>query len=224
MLARTVVLVALFALAQSDRTVRPTALPSDLDIARRTLEQLGAGGTRAPLEVLGMSLAGYNFHRELDVGQGLRVIAVSCTLAVDRGLLAFDRNGKLIGKSGTGEIISIQLVDLDHDAIDEIITEEVVNCSTGNFTTVFAVYRISETSIKRIWMKEAFYDDNVPPAPEERKLFFVRPVVTEEGCVTWPGLLYVAFDPIARSWSKERWRLRDDTFRRISEKPQIDRR
>ncbi|NLH10785.1 MAG: hypothetical protein GX464_05480 [Holophagae bacterium] len=219
MTVRNGLLLIALAGATTQATLGRTQPISDLDAVRQLLEARAAGGVQAPSEVVGVSLAGYNFHRLVEPGQGLRVVVISCTQGEGGGLLAFDRGGKLIAKRETGEIISIQLVDLDHDGVDELITEEVVNCSTGNFNTLFGVYRVSGGTIKQLWTKEAAWDDHVPPSPHERRQCFLRAAVTARGCVVLPQLVYVVLDPSSCSWGKETWQLNGDSFQQTKNAP-----
>lgn len=196
---------AILFLQSSSQPGRPEA--TDRVSAERTLESRAAGGPAAPASLFGVSLAGYNFHREILVGSRIRVIAVSKNLG--GALLVFDAEGKLRDTCKTDEILAIQLVDLDHDGIDEIVTEEVWNRATGPFNTGFVVYRVVPAPCRSVWHGEAFLDMQ-GPGELERRAGYLRPAFsTRAGVYATGRLLYSIHDEVSGKWSTKEITLPD---------------
>jgi hypothetical protein len=139
--AVSVVTLLLLAVQEKASDSRP-----NLEMARQAL-QTGKPIGRISLEAL-------NFGRELDIGSGLRVLAISRSLG--GGLAAFGQDGSNIGMIETGEFLWIQLFDLNEDGTAEVVTEEVDGRGTGVLTKVFRLYVVSTGSIKKAWEAESF--------------------------------------------------------------------
>jgi len=183
---------------------------SDLDLARRTLALRARGGEDSPSEVLGTSLAGYSFHREIEVGGGLTVVVISRNLTGN--LLVFSTAGKLTAKGDTQEILSIELADLDQDGIDELLTEEVETRGAGMFASRFAVYKVLRGAISFLWKGEAYSEVDLPPAPREERIGFLRVGFAPRAGFYAPELVHVVFDSRARVWTTETVVLRGGSF------------
>lgn len=210
-MARLYVLVwplALLATAAIDAAPQPR--PSDLEAARSILDSRARGGNDAPVNLFGFSLAGYGSHREVTVGAGITVIAVSRNLGGE--LLAFSASGRLFGTVHTQEILSIQLADLDQDGVDELLTEEVETRGTGIFATTFDAYRVGGPSIRRLWSGRAYEEMDLPPAPREEREGFLRIGIAERAGAYAPELIHAVFDANSRVWSMETLVLRGDRF------------
>ena len=65
----------------------------------------------------------FDFSCELELGGGLRVIAISKVLG--GGLAAFRADGSAITTVESGRITSLQLFDLNEDCVSEVIADEV---------------------------------------------------------------------------------------------------
>src|SRR5437899_1857890 len=86
-----------------------------LDHAREILNHPSPG------EMLGtIELNALNYSRELDIGGGFRVIAISTDLG--GGLILFSPKGLAESSIATQEITWLQLFDLNDDGISELAT------------------------------------------------------------------------------------------------------
>jgi len=182
------------------------AVPADVSqlvSAERTLDARDAGGLDGPSEVLGVTLAGFNFYREVLIGKGIRVIVISRTKTLGGTLLVFDASGTLASSRETNqEILSMQLVDLDHDGVDEIITEEIGNATPGYFETEFVAYRVWPPPCQDIWRGEAWLSVNYPlEHNRERHTGFVRvPFEGDAGPYNRMRLVHVLHDEVSGKW------------------------
>jgi hypothetical protein len=140
--------------------------PLSLETTRRIL-----AADKSTANLGSISLDGFEFSRELEVGNGVRVIAV--TGAMKGGLAAFRKGGSLITTVSTGRITWLQLFDLNEDHLSEVITEEVNGRGTGILTKSFAVYVLSANAVKNVWRQDS-YIRRAPWNPEESK-----PVIDE---------------------------------------------
>lgn len=136
-----------------------TARTTPLDRARDVL------ALRAPGAAIGnIQLAGYNFHREMDLGGGLRMIAISCNLG--GGLAVFRSDGSAVTTQPTKEITTVQLIDLDEDGVSEVLTEEIDGRGTGVLDKTFRVYRIVGNGVREVWSGESY----IRRAPDEHHI------------------------------------------------------
>jgi hypothetical protein len=130
-----------------------------LDRARAALNRRGSG------EAVGdISLAGYSFSRELEIGEGLHVIVISSNLA--GGLAVFRGDGSAVVTQPTREITWVQLFDLDEDGVSEIVTEEIDGRGTGVLEKTFRVYRVTANQVVEIWSGQSFRRH----APDENRM------------------------------------------------------
>jgi hypothetical protein len=125
---------------------RPDQL--SLEDARRVLAQ--PKGTET---IANVPLAGFQFSREIEIGGGRRVVAISC--ARSGGLVAFGGDGNSIASVQTGEITSLEVFDLVEDGTSEIITDEIEGAGTGVLIRSFVVYRVTASEIRKIWKGES---------------------------------------------------------------------
>lgn len=129
------------------------AAETELQAARRLLAARSSGDSVSVLG--GISLQGYEFHREVEIGQGIRVILISCNL--HGGLLSFRSSGSRIASISSNQITGLQLVDLDEDGISEIVTEEIESRGTGILVKNFELYKVSPESLRRLWSARSYY-------------------------------------------------------------------
>jgi hypothetical protein len=139
--------IATTALGRSDTAPDEAALT--LDAARQILADPRASG---PLGLI--SLAGFEFSREVEVGHGIRVIAVSCNLA--GGLAAFRPDGSRLATVLTNQITWLQLFDLNEDGVSDLITEEIESSGTGVLKKSFCLYAVSPQTIKLVWRGRSY--------------------------------------------------------------------
>ena len=137
-----------------------------LERARQLLE------ARTAPSVGRIALNGYNFHREVDVGQGVRVIVISRNLG--GGLLVFVANGANVATEETNEITSLQIFDLDEDGVAEIATEEIEGRGTGILEKRFHIYRIMPKHIETLWVGESYSRHARTPEKIEETTGFLR--------------------------------------------------
>jgi hypothetical protein len=121
-----------------------------LEEARKVLAQ-----PRGTETIANVPLAGFQFSREIEIGGGRRVIAISC--ARSGGLVAFGSDGKSIASLQTGEITSLEIFDFGEDGTSEIITDEIESAGTGVLIRSFAVYRVTASEIRKIWKGESLF-------------------------------------------------------------------
>lgn len=117
----------------------------------RDREQTGRPDTLGPV-----SLAGYNFARELQLSGEHAVIAVSRS----RGgaLMLFGRDGQLQHVTQTREIRSLSLFDFDEDGTHEVVAEDC-DGGTGILVCEYHVYRVGQSSLSEVWKAESSYRD-----------------------------------------------------------------
>jgi hypothetical protein len=120
-----------------------------LDAARTALNSPGPGKKIGDID-----LTGFGFARELEIGAGIRVIAISTNDG--GGLAAFRPDGSSIETLRTGKITWLQLFDLNEDNVSEIVTEEVNGRGTGVLQKSFNVYAVSAHRIKSVWHAESY--------------------------------------------------------------------
>ena len=131
--------------------------PSALDRARAALTARLSGGDVSELEG-GISLSGFNSYREVDLGNGVRVLSVSSN---ESGLLAFKPDGSLMGVKHIDPAVSVQIVDLDEDGTAELITEEVMGSGTGVLMKAYRIYAV-QGGIQRLWEGESYFHGKEP--------------------------------------------------------------
>ncbi len=120
-----------------------------LDAARTALGSPGPGKKIGDID-----LTGFGFARELEIGAGIRVIAISTNDG--GGLAAFRPDGSSIQTLRTDKITWLQLFDLNEDSVSEIVTEEVNGRGTGVLQKSFNVYAVSSHGIKSVWHAESY--------------------------------------------------------------------
>lgn len=170
LMKRLSILLALLACA--DALLAQGAGPT-LEVTRRALSQKMAGA--AVSAVGSIQLGGFDYYRELDLGNQVRVIAVSGN--VESGILAFRPDGSSLAVQRTGEIVWLMLFDFDGDGTAELVTEEVTGRGTGLLEKAFVVYAIGDSGVKRLWTGESYHravpwsTGDKPPTKEERQAF-----------------------------------------------------
>jgi hypothetical protein len=127
--------------------------PLTIEGARRAIQMKIEGET---VDSVGpVSLSGFNFYREVDLGNLVRLIVVSAN--IHGGLLAFRRDGSALGTMATDEITWIMLADLDGDGMAEVFTEEIDGRGTGLLSKCFCLYGVDASGIRRLWKGESYY-------------------------------------------------------------------
>lgn len=143
-----------------------------IDQARQALRE------RSSDEMLGtVSLQGLDWSREVDLGQGIRVIALSKNLG--GGLVLFSPNGRVESSVTTNEITSLQCFDLNDDGVSELVTEEVEGRGTGILVKDFKIYSQSVHGLEKVWerrsySREAPWDPNSSTQKIRETLYFLR--------------------------------------------------
>jgi len=99
-------------------------------------------------------LDGYSFHRVIEIGGGITVLVVSCNLG--GGIATFKADGANIVTRPTHEIVSTQIVDLDEDGVDELVTDEIDGRGTGVLERTFRIYRSTPSGVDQIWQGESY--------------------------------------------------------------------
>jgi hypothetical protein len=148
------------------RTTASADAPLTLERARQLLER------RTASAVGPVTLNGYNFHREVEIGNGLRVIVISRNLG--GGLLVFDANGANVSAKQTKEITWVQLFDLDEDGVAEVVTEEIEGRGTGVLEKRFHIYRFAANGIESVWTGESYSRHAPTPEAIEETTSFIR--------------------------------------------------
>lgn len=121
----------------------------NLNAARQILS-----GNKLPRRLGAISLVGFDFWRDLDVGSGIHVLVISCNRS--GGLAAYRPDGSEIAALATGEITWIGLFDLNEDGISEVITEEVDAEGTGLLMKSYSLYTVSLKRINRVWKGDSY--------------------------------------------------------------------
>jgi hypothetical protein len=129
-----------------------------------------------------IALNGYLDHREIDIGRGVRVIAV--IVQGGGGLLAFDASGRELGERPTKEITWWQVFDFEGHGQSAVITEEIVAYGTGLLGKEFRIYRVSPPNIALLWSGESFFR-NINVTPRQYRRSFLRFDYQTVGTLTW---------------------------------------
>ena len=85
--------------------------------------------------------------------------------------MIFDSAGKLIAFRRTGNIKSTQMLDIDEDGQDEIITDEIDGTGTGIGRDGYHIYRLGNNKLEQLWHGESYYLDAFPGQHVERQGF-----------------------------------------------------
>jgi hypothetical protein len=121
----------------------------NLEAARRMV----SGSTEA--RTLGaIDLSGLEFAREIQLGEGRRLIVVSASGA--GGLAAFRADGSLLQTMATGAITMIQLFDPDEDGVSEVIVEEVEGKGTGVLMKSFVLLVAGRERLTEAWRQPSY--------------------------------------------------------------------
>lgn len=126
--------------------------PVTISQARELLSKTPRNGTLGAL-----SLEGLTYSRELELGEGLRVVALSKNRG--GGLALFSSAGVLEDSLPSDEITSIELFDLDGDGISEMLTEEIEGRGTGVLIENYKLYSFDGGSIKKLWQRPSYIRD-----------------------------------------------------------------
>jgi hypothetical protein len=132
--------------------------PSALDRAHATLSAKLGGSDVSELDG-GVSLSGFNFYREVDLGNGFRVLLISSN---ESGVLVFKPDGSLLGVKHVDPAVSLQIVDLDEDGTAELITEEITGSGTGVLMKAYRIYAVRGSGIERLWEGESYFHGKEP--------------------------------------------------------------
>src|SRR5262245_621366 len=139
------------------------AVPGQSPLSLQQLEQgidRFVAGQGQPSD-LPFDISGYSSHWRVDPGGGRTVVVMSRNL--NGYLLLFSHDGLLVATVATGEIVSIQVCDLDQDGVAEIILDEVKGRGTGLLMREFHLYRLSRTSVEDLWhgtsLSRIFHDE-----------------------------------------------------------------
>jgi len=139
-----------------------------LDQARTLVKEREAG---EDVHVVGpISVAGYNWARELEIGSGTRIMAISCNLG--GGLLVFDVKGALTGFRRTSEIRSAGIFSLYGGPRLVVLTNERDDTGSGFQHWFYHLYAVDER-IKELWVGESYFLNDTPPKPREERVGFV---------------------------------------------------
>ena len=187
--------------ADEDVTARPTQAEVvallKKRIAGETVKSLG------PID-----LGGFHYARTLDLGGGRSVVAVSCNLG--GGLLAFGATGDFIAARRTWEQASVQLVDLEGDGQDEVITVEKDGVGTGLVSWMYHAYRLAPDRWEHLWSGVSYESISVGSRREVR-----------EGLLRFANagtdrvrLVYVERSGDSNRWSTSEWALDGGKFKR----------
>ena len=204
-LHRVVLLAGCLAAACEPRAlhdaVSHSAPSADIDRARETLRQKLAGRLPAGATIAGVPLDGYNFATELQSGDGLRLLLISCNKS--GGILGYRADGSLAFQKPTHEIIAVSEMDLDSDGRAELVLDQLDGVGTGLQRRDFHVYRITGDAASEVWSGISWeiwwppFDNGPRPAPERRRSGFLqavsggfRHVVRDERTGKWDETLY----------------------------------
>jgi len=86
-------------------------------------------------------LAGFNFWRQVPLGQGRSAVIVSTLW--DSGVFFFGPGGRQLNVLKTAEVLRSWTVDLDGDGIRELVTEERVLRGTALHEAQFRLYSVT---------------------------------------------------------------------------------
>jgi hypothetical protein len=186
-------------------TVVPTRGSSTpLTNARDVLARAAAGQRVPDARVGSLSLDGYNFHSELNVGEGVRVIVFS----KNRGgaLLGFHEDGSILFEHETAEIVAFTACDLDADGRLELFVDEFDGVGVGLQLRNYHLYAFRRNAIEEIWKGQSV-EQWTPPSdaadapvnPEKQNYGFVQPLSG--------GFRHVTIDAIASSWTSAEFSL-----------------
>lgn len=128
--------------AEESQTSRPT-----LEQVHSLLKRRLSGESINSVGPIG--LGGFNFARTFDLGSGVSLVAISCNLG--GGMIAFDADGHLVASRRTWELGTLQVVDLDGDGRDEVITTEKDGVGTGLITWAYHIYRLAPAGWQHLW-------------------------------------------------------------------------
>lgn len=158
---------------------RAPAATTDLDAARATLRRLHAGRLPLGTAISGIPLDGYNFSTEMDRGDGLRLLLISCNKS--GGILGYRADGSLAYRRRTTELIAITAMDLDADGIIELAIDQLDGTGTGIERRNFHFYRVMPDGVDELWQGRS-YELWWPPSetaprssPEVRSSGFLQP-------------------------------------------------
>jgi len=199
--------LALMLLASLTASASPQTILT-LDAARQAVRQKQEG--RDVQSVGSINLGGLNFYRELDLGNRLRVLAISANIT--GGLLAFRPDGSSISALKTDEITWILLADLDADGAAEVITEEVDGRGTGTLSKAFCIYAVSTSGIKRLWRGESYsYSQVWEPRTATRRREERESFLRIDGTV----MTYAKRSAPAKALTEIRLEMRDGVVREV---------
>ena len=185
-----------------------------LDRARATLNS-----PESRLKIGDIDLTAFDFARELEIGHGIRVIAISTNDG--GGLAAFRSDGSSIETFKTEKITWLQLFDLNEDGVSEIVTEEVDGRGTGVLQKSFNLYGVSTDEVKKLWHAESYSLDanftatNGKASPREQ-IGYLR--FDPGGFGLPPRMAYLLILPSGVILKRESYEMRDGTILKASEK------
>lgn len=125
--------------------------------ARSTVQRLEAGGRVGTLGPI--SVAGYNWARDLDLGLGVHAFVISANLG--GGILVFQPDGSQRAFRRTWEIRSVQLVPLSASAPLALLTDERDGVGTGFQEWYYRLYSASN-GLSLLWNAESYFANANP--------------------------------------------------------------
>jgi hypothetical protein len=207
-------------LSSSAASVPPSAARPSLQEARAALE------VRTHTEVGAISLNGYSFHREILLGHGMRVIAISRNLG---GGLLFFQGEACVATRSTSEITWLQVFDVDEDGVAELITEEIDDRGTGVMRKSFYIYRIVTDRVETLWKGSSYDRETLADGTVVERESFLRFDASGAGRNTRVTHLSLASDgdrhEVSLEWSNGRLRVisPDRTSRNLPDGPDTSR-
>lgn len=116
-------------------------------------------------------LAGLDYCVDLDIGSGLKVVAISGNL--HGGLLLFDHAGKMLSLVETPEIQEVRLFNPEEDPPTPLglVATEVDDIGTGVAEYNYHVYRVMGGTLKEVWKGLAYFLDGNGAKVQERQGF-----------------------------------------------------
>ena len=103
-----------------------------------------------------VSLAGFNWARELQVSPTRVVLAISCNLG--GGMILFDERGRELAFRRTYEIRpSITVTDIDGSGTLAVVTEERDGVGTGFQEWYYRIYLLAADRITPVWHGESYF-------------------------------------------------------------------